>query len=607
MQDTNHGTSPIQKAQEFLFNYLLPVWTLWVIYPSYLQIQPGLDTGWMLGNLEQLRQGYVFGKDALFLNYGPLGLLSHRIEAAIHYYPFLLVWDIIYTGAAYYYLQKASKQFFPNHWHKVLLLAIAYGISFSYNSIGFVYLFIALNLITESKKLLYYSGWILLWLLPLIKTNFLPAAGFITVLLCIKYLFDKDLTRFFSAILIAGITIGLLWPFFRVDSLGYLKGVYEITKGYAQTYGKSDDSLKGHVFLFAALSSILGLLWVCLRRFNRKKLLSKPLDYYREAIALVFILLLYKSAFIRGDLEHRTLFLCYSPLPFLWLGVSGQKLEKALMIGIASASFLLVGVTKIGVNNVKGERVWASIKAIGQLPIAAPSKTENAVEPYLLQIIGSKTVDVQPVHSYAAYEHSLNYKPSNLIQAIYGYTPFLDSVSGAWYSSKSRPQFILLNADDLDTLPSPALFSGFYNSIKANYSLVNETRNWLLFEKKTTFHSTKFQKLRDVDWATNQWISIPDSLQKNSLWVLKSESSGLVNLFKSHSAFRMKIQTLSGTFNYRMTQGLLEKGFIPAAFRKDVQSLRSFMLGSDSCLANKMNIEGEGLPPSMQFAVYAVK
>lgn len=601
--------SILQKRLSLFYNYLLPFWTLYVIFPSYLEIQPAFDTSWMLGNLAQINLGYIFGKEALFLNYGPLGFLSHRIEATVFYHPWVFLWDIGYTFLAYYYLKKRGISHLNserlNAW---FILLIAYCISFSYNSIGFVYLFISIFLIDEKRLDLQGLGWSLIWFLPLIKTNFLPAALAISAIFLIRFAFEKKGKGILLMLSCSTAVVLLAWPALKVDLLGFLKGVYEISSGYAMSFEKALEGWKGLMFWLLSVLSLIALCFSILQLGPISIVKEKSYAAISSAfVALVFASLLYKSAFIRADLEHNTLYFCYAPLPFLILRNNSKPSSKYILLGVGLLCFLLVGAPKIGVNNVKAERIIASLHSVWELPMAKPSKSENAVEPELIKIIGSKSVDIQPVHGYAAYELSLNYKPSNLIQAVYGYTPYLDSLSANWFSSKSRPHYLLLNADDLDTLPPTALFSEFYTTIKQNYTLEKETNNWLLFKETDTYKTPEYLRKGLCKIPTNQFIDIPIPLKGEVLLKWKGNNKSLLNWLKPSEPIRLKVNTLVTNKNYRITQALLKKGFLLSAFNKEVSALKEFMNSSENSQAQSIAIEGAALPDTLEFEVYQIQ
>ncbi len=428
---------------------LLSLGVFFFVLPSRFvttDLSPGLDPSWQLSLHLAVERGLVFGRDFIF-TYGPLGILSTRLNFAAHV-PYFFLGDVLIYGTLVYVLAKAASLYRSGIEPLYLLLAATFFgkevLSVDLVVILFNFLLFLVFYFLNTKSLIA-LGLAIVHALIIFYTKLnlgLAALGVFAVVFLFLFLQGERKKTLAAAAVLAVLLLGSA-AFLHVDLPRYAYASLQIVQGY-------NDSMylavpEKAAALREALPSFLLFIAFCLYRFMTVR--SEPQAFARSALALGFLFLIFKQSFVRAD-EHVSTYFDFAPL---LLGIVFLFEEKKLarwMLGplclvslafaFAHHGYRLTG-DYVDFKWRGGQRYVDELSRHSELGL----KSSASVPATIQAAVAGKSVDIIPWDIDQLYFSGLSYAPRPVMQSYSAYTSYLDGKNAAFFARPSSPLNVL--------------------------------------------------------------------------------------------------------------------------------------------------------------------
>lgn len=536
----------------------------------------GLDVSWqMMLNYAWIKH-WVWGKDIIY-TYGPLGFLSTRMGWGVDRWIFIcfdlfLVFNFFNIFKDF--LQRASDKFLGLLilFCVTLLLQPHYGADLSWvlMSCCFYWMY---KTFKEPRFLYFIIIAILVFLSFYIKLN----TGLMLFILFVAHLVTlvwSKKTGLIVALTSCAVTIALILIgaySFHVALAPYIKGAFEIIKGYNDIMYLDEKHVVANTAVFMIFSLLLALFGSYAFRLSKEK---KYYLLFLPFICLVYSFLLFKQSVLRNDTGHLYEFIIYAPLILIAVPVdtisstAGKNILRLHLVII----LICIGVISQEKNVIQAIRARYG----GQAQYISDYK-EFYTSPYLFQQdkrkipqrvldkIGNKTVDIFPWDCEYLLENKLNYTPRPVFQSFSAYTPYLANQNYIFYQDHS-PDYIIYDYDAIDErypYNDEAVLNLF---LTKNYNFADSftsNERWrVLLEKKKWAGPISFTPMHEAKMNIGDTILVDGAqllridVKFNLLGVLRS------SFYKSPAIRIMLLKGNGEWVGFRTSKELLKAGIM---------------------------------------------
>ncbi len=484
-----------------------------------------LDVSWQSTLSYAYTHNWVWGKDIVY-TYGPLGILSTRIGTGISKWIFIL-FDIYMVLNFYFilkdYLVAAVNKFvaIATVFCMTLLMSTSHGSDLSWVVLMFSFYWMFRSY--AEAKYWYYALVVLnLVLCFYIKLN----AGLVGLVFLGGHLLTMLIYKRISllkAVIVAAMSVVLIllgaW-LLHVDLPGYVKGAFEIVKGYndvmyldTECYTRTEHNVN---ILFLGLSAICIIyVYIAIREKKFSRL-------FFVCMAFGYLFLLKKQATLRNDAQHYYEYFGYASIVFLsgFLSLTDKKqIGNLYNINFAFVLFSMFMVAEYPDRQIDKSfenryftigNYFSQIKNYDTITKLNGAKFRQ-IPPSVLAKVGNKSIDVFPWDSEFIIENGLNYKPRPVFQSFSAYTAYLQRINYEFYL-KNPPEYILYDYDAIDgryAFNDDFLVNLF---ICKNYtfadSFVSNNRLRLLLQKKTEIAPLQEVETKEITTGINKPIPV---------------------------------------------------------------------------------------------------
>ncbi len=602
--------------------YIIALFFVVLLFPSFFYLIPseGLDPSYDIAIHLAYTFHLVFGKDFVF-TFGPLGFLHSRLPIGVNIIVYLL-FDIYFLVTLFFML----KDIVSRHFRFSVVVFIFVFISIApphgiFQRFFLFFLFFLFAFIRQPDKIGYFAQAAFLSILCFYyKVNL----GLIAVTLFLLALIYSAIRRKISlkncSIGSVGylVSIVVIARILHVDIKGYITGSLALIDAYndamSMSLGKSYT-----VFVFAAVLIQLIIFSMGLSLLIssvRKKELAKNADsLFISAIMVFCAFVIFKSAFVRADDSHISLFFnIAAPFAGLLYLDAGDPQKKWRAI----ACWISLVVSAWGIHSLPWiQRPYSSLVAgpimdkwheIGKYckqVINYERVREEEVKRIsennpLKDIIGNHTVDVLPSEVSTIYFNGLRYDPRPVVQSYSAYNTFLDSLNEQKYLSVDAPDYILFSLGSIDNRLPFFDESRTKLAIFSRYAVVGSVNGVLLLRKKTSpGDPVKFSKETIVDARLGQDVLLPknEGLEFARIFVNYSLYGRISRFLYQAPSLRITLTLEDGeTLAYQAITTLLADGLIINRYVDTKQDFQLLMQseGRVGCPIKKIRIDGTG-------------
>ena len=411
----------------------------------------GLDPSWQIALHRAFDGGLVFGRDFVF-TYGPLGWLSTRLP-----YPgtrdLLLYFDITLLICSLLALWLVVQRL--TRWHQFLVppvIAWCAGSPFlAHNTVMFVFALEVVFLIefVRVRNWFYLAPAALLAVIAFfVKLNmgFVGLGAYLLALVFGVAGHKGALPHALVGVVSLAVVLSLGVLACNVDLLGYVKGSFEIAKGYNEAMMIPPVGREEYLVLALVTLTVFAL-WLL---YNARRLLSDRVAFFASIVSSLFIFLIFKQSYVRAD-EHVFEFVAWSAAPVAlcaWAALPIARFVWLPMLVAVSPAIYFEGRERLSVQYLtfRAEGIstyFTEVKDRAQIAEREPLPSANHLPQDLVAKIGNSTVDIIPWEISELVVNKLNYHPRPVMQSYSAYTPYLDSINGDFFRSDNRPRFVV--------------------------------------------------------------------------------------------------------------------------------------------------------------------
>jgi hypothetical protein len=537
----------------------------------------GLDLSWQLVLEYAVEHHFQFGADIVF-TYGPLGFVrtgtsqGHLIGARI---VFAFFWSAVVALAATGFARRVQG------WGRYAFLAwfVVFSLAGGFDQIVFFVMAYGAVILLDDD---YTQRWqvplflFVFVVLSLIKfTFFIAAIGSLATIAGIRTLQGKIKL---ALVLVAVSCTGFITAWFALGQgltnlPHWVKRNLEIASGY-----NAAMSLVPKVLVLRAMLAALFLFFFALALIIRRV----PVNLPRMGIILTvtqYAFLAWKEGFVRADpaYGHPLIFIWFLPLAFgffclkdFWGALPARwrwtllcLYAGTVVLCLAAAHFQAPNAAKHQLTNWP-RHMQSNLEMIVEIVrgragglFAARRNPALNREPVLARAkaaIGSETVDVMGNLQWAALANEMNYRPRPVIQGYSAYTPYLQDLNKAYFTSPNRPRFVLLSQHATDGKFPTLEDSAALNFVLNNYVPVARDGEFLVLRQTTAEdlslqlvheQALRFGEKLDVShWAGKPLfmsVSIRPSLLGRFMALVYQARPLYIRLFKGTSEERYPI------------------------------------------------------------------
>lgn len=496
----------------------------------------GLDPSWSHLLLHLWDEQSVFGQDFIF-TYGPLGPLFASSGLPLKWW-WVRTLFLLLIGRLWFDVVREIGEARGPLWGWVALLLLLIALPF-FNDIlsSFVLLVLMIRLAHwgNSSGKLGRGGWAVTGLtaiLCLTKLNIaIPAlAGWF-----IAWAFSDSKEDRWPWILALLGFLGLGCMILPI-SWGYVFENWDIVSGYSHAMWWPVDETTAYVALSGTCAAIF---WLSVTGEDVKSVLQRFL------LAVVFLGILFRSAFTRGDFGHQLLLVGLLPLlPVALLGLNPRMHPRWAWLSIALSlwGFQVFHGTRpdsrplwqVWGHQMQIERWTPNLSPLEELSFLAK------VPDLICTTVGDASVDVFPYQLDLALLNDMNCTSRPIPQSYSVYTRRLEQKNATHYAGEDAPEFVIFQARHpsfaIDNRP---VFNDDFPVIELlrnRYEPVDTAAWTVLLKGKQEFHEILLQKsdsareplesaLSAIEWQNRQILKIPD--QKSPSFFPVLELSGL--------------------------------------------------------------------------------
>ncbi len=587
----NSFFSTFFKSKTNILGLLIAFVGAYVLFPSYLELNVmplslskelwmSLDPSWVIALNYVKLKGMTWGTDIAF-TYGPLAHLLTRAGWGENKLTFL-VFDL-FIACNYFLLFFISFQKSGSKLLTVfiilsicLLFPIWLGSANAMVLMAFLVFWIRMSI--EKPKWFYYVFQIgIITLLFFTKFN-TGLIAFPLFLSGITYnILSKNGNRIALlsyAIVPIVLIVALCFPF-KVDLLAYVTSGFEIVSGYNDVmYLKNqlEYSYSIALFIIVILTAI-----IFINNYSNKK------ESWLKTAVLLFlfgtsVFVLYKQAFVRGDVGHLKDFFVFIPLIIL-CNVDLYANFKNKYIKLLFLVPLVLTLYFIYIRCDKENDLKDKFRKTDYITAYKAFTTTSGMHLYqnnfplpasVLQKVGTSTVDVFPWNIQLLIENKLNYLPRPTIQSYNAYTPYLEKLNFEHYNSSKAPEFVIYDYASIDDRYPLFDESRVNVALAYNYQLAEvfeyDGRKILLLQKKKEFKKVTFTMTKEYAMYLNAPL-VPKEGVYYEVYFYNSLKGKAVSVLEHAPEIGMEILASDGTITYFKTSKLLlELGVFSSQF-----------------------------------------
>jgi hypothetical protein len=422
---------------------------------DYVQVIPiaGLDASWILGINLAAAEGLDHGTEVVF-TYGPLGFLEQPMVTDGLLATLAAVYLLAIRALLAASLLWAARRSFP--WPLAALLALAVA-ALTPRAVGSVVLALAVvwclvALDDEappwSARALAVGGGALAALELLIRAN----VGLTVLALVAVPLVAIPRGRATNLLALAGAFAAGLVVFWLAAGQG-ITSLDEYASTAAQLLSGFSEAMQANAMPeswdgWAAAALAVATLGAALHASGG---LPAPRRAATLAVVALLLLALFKYGFVRHDPAHVGAF--FGTLGAVWVALRWRgRAHWAPAAGLAA-----IAVAYFPLSDETLDSTFEPVLAVDQLTtLAVPSERRDASEeagaalrsayaldPRIVETIGSETVDVRPWEIALAWAYGLEWRPLPVLQDYTAYTPELDGLNAEALAAPGGPRFIV--------------------------------------------------------------------------------------------------------------------------------------------------------------------
>ena len=365
----------------------------------------------------------------------------------------------------------------------------------------------------------------------------------------------------------------------------YIKSGFELISGYNDVMFL-ENQIKGSYLLVVLISVFLTAILI-LNIYSKKKK-----DWIKMATVLFLfgttVFVLYKQAFVRGDIGHINDFFRFIPL----IIVSNLDLHlnfKSIYTKIAFLFILLIPFYFLFIkqdNQIEIKAKFPKSDFINGFKIFTPTsgmflnKNDSQLPATVLEKIGYKTVDIYPWNIHLLLENKLNYLPRPVLQSYTVYTPYLEQLDFDHYNSTKAPEFVIYDFVSIDGRYPLFDESKLNLALCKNYQVAElfdfDGRKIILFQKKKDFKPITFEKTKEYAMLLNSPL-VPKKDVYYEIGIYNSLLGKIVSVYQYAPEIRLEIKLKNGNLmDYRTSKLLLETGLYSDIFINDTNNFKTF-------------------------------
>jgi hypothetical protein len=612
-----HGK--ISKLSPYIFTLFFVV----LLFPSFFYLIPseGLDPSYDIAIHLAYTYHLVFGKDFVF-TFGPLGFLNSRLPIGVNMIVYLL-FDIYFLVTLFFVLRDIVLR----HFRFSVLVFIFLCISIAphdalFQRLFLFYLFFLFAFIRQPGKMGYFLQAAFLSILCFyykVNLGLIAVSLFLLALIYSaiqrKITFKNGMTRLVGYLVCILVIAWVL----HVNIKGYITGSLALIDAYNDAMSMSLGT-EYRVFVFAAMliqliifSMGLSLLILSIRK---KELVKNADSLFIYAVTVFCAFVIFKSAFVRADNSHISLFFnIAAPLTgllYLNVGVDPQKKWPAI------ACWISLIVSGWGIHSLPGsQRPYSSLAAgpvmsrfndIGRYfsqiqsyeQVSEQEAKRVSGRNALKEIIGDHSADVLPSEVSTIYFNGLKYDPRPVVQSYSAYNTYLDSLNEQKYLSADAPDYILFSLASIDDRLPFFDESRTKLAILSRYTVVGSVNGVLLLRKKISPNDlVKSSKETIIDTRLGQDVLLPksDGLEFARIFVNYSLYGRLNRFLYQPPSLRITLTLEDGeSMEYQGITTLLADGLIINRYVDTKQDFQ-LLMQSDARVGypiKKIRIDGAG-------------
>ena len=472
---------------------------------------PGLDPSYNIGISLTIEQNLTFGEDIIF-TFGPLGYLSSRLPIAVGKTS-LLVWDAVIFALIIFALVYIF-------WHLNSYMGVLLGFaaifvvsrdSLRIEAYPLLFLFLAYHYLRQRSlvSLLLAAG------LNLVLFYIKLSVGMVVLVmmgLLLTYLFAWPTEH--SRRVIAAVGVAYLLALIssalalNTNLVGYIWGGLQLISAFNDAmYIYYKQVPIGTITTGMALFILIPFFSVFV--VNIKRLWDTKDELVQYILMGLYVFVLFKYGFVRLD-QHVLVFfqtislaiglLCFfseRPINRQLASVMAIALVMSIpyaariytpeQIGQRLASMTITEPVTGSLNHIKYEvRAFRNYLSQAVDPNYPPvwKLPEQQLPSEILDIIGSRSVDIVPWQITTIYANNLNYNPRPVIQSYQAYNSYLDTKNYQKYVSSTAPEFVLYSSDRLDNRHPSFTEAKTRLALLTHYRPVAEFDQSLLLQKR---------------------------------------------------------------------------------------------------------------------------
>lgn len=562
-----------------------------------------IDCGFVYVLNKYARQ-LTFGKDVVF-TFGPLGFLLHCMDEGSKIPITLIVWALLLTSHAFLLYQYLFQLKGDGRDRKTVALGLALFV-LSGNAFGteyywcYVALFALLAVLNGYRKNIYLFD-VLLILSLYIKFNlFMMILGFLVLYLLFGYFYDRELYKYCSLRMLAGLVVSPLIYFglsgFSLNSFwNYIRGSVEISGGNCVAMGPPDNDIR---LIWAAIGALAFLLCIILEWE------SGIYNFMVMAFVGECLFMCYKHAMVlhRNGMGCMIFFLSLIPLFIHWNelseALSGRKrtLYVALLSIMVAITVVESGLKDINLISRIRDNVYElpnTIKTLREQDTAELDPLPGSI----LTEIGDSSMTVYPFRISYCMSYDLNYVPLYTIQAYSTFTPYLDQMSAKMFWDNDAPEYIIFSTTTLGDRWPLIECPQTWEAIRHNYDVCMQEGVLLLKHKDPgAVEQAEYQFIKESDYARNDEINLDgaDYLKINADMNLLGK---LTKIFYKISPINMHVYYSDGSEEtHRVLLDMFSEGVELGTLVSSEEDVVDVLSGrGESCSVTKIKLEGSGL------------
>ncbi len=573
----------------FPANFTMVIWPLPA--DSHGQFWNSIDPSWMMGLNYIKHRGVEWGSGLAF-TYGPLATFFTRIGWGENKWS-LLAFDIfmfINFFAVFFVGLKQTA-------HKIIgiLALIIVIVMFPASALsgmaivcmGFLIFWIRLSM--DNPRPLYFTFQIaLVTMLFFIKFN----TGLIVVPLyfagIIYCVFSKKIRPVIFAVLalLPVVLIVIFSKLLHVALVSYIFSGLQVIKGFNDI-----------MYLISTVNNCIIFLvvtWLLLTIVLIFNLLQQSKKDYLKALVILFMMevsiyVLYKQAFVRGDLGHMKDFFIFIPI-IAFCNIDLYRKIGNIAIKICFLAALLVPVYFLMVQENLGLDIQFKLSKAQYFSEFQNFDSDhvefltNAVQmpQNIKDKIGNGKVDVYPWNIQTLLENKLNYQHRPIIQSYAAYTPYLENLNFEHYNGPNAPEFVVFDLISIDYRLSFFDEPKLNLALLKNYEVVDEFdsfgRKQLLLQNKKDFRPIELRQIDEYAMDINSPL-VPKRDIYYEIEVYQTLTGKIKSLYDHAPEIELEISLKSDkNRKHRTSKLLLETGVFCENYMEGVDDFKNQIL-----------------------------